>query len=61
VFEKLVEERIKEAQQRGDFKALHGAGKPLPVDDAGMVPEEFRLAVPGIEKRRLQPSAIACA
>ena len=44
MFEKLVEERIQEAQQRGDFDALPGAGKPLPRDDDGLVPEELRLA-----------------
>lgn len=44
MFEKLIEERIQAAQQRGEFDALPGAGKPLPADDGGTVPEEFRLA-----------------
>ena len=44
MFEKLVEKRIQEAQQRGDFDALPGAGKPLPQDDDALVPEELRLA-----------------
>jgi len=44
VFEKLVEEHIQAAQERGEFNALRGAGKPLPADDAGLVPEEFRMA-----------------
>jgi hypothetical protein len=44
VFEKLVEKRIQAAQQRGDFDALPGAGKPLPADESEWVPDEFRLA-----------------
>lgn len=44
MLEKLVEERIQAAQQRGDFDHLPGAGKPLPVDDGDLVPDEFRLA-----------------
>ena len=44
MFSKLVEERIREAQQRGDFDDLPGAGKPLPPDDAEMVPQELRMA-----------------
>ena len=44
MFEKLVEEHIQAAQERGEFNALRGAGKPLPPDDAGLVPEEFRMA-----------------
>jgi len=42
-FEKIVEERIRRAQEEGEFDNLPGAGKPLPSDDA-TVPEELRLA-----------------
>ena len=44
MFERLVEERIQEAQRRGDFDALPGTGKPLVPDDDSRVPEAFRLA-----------------
>lgn len=44
MFEQLVEERIQEAQRRGDFDALPGAGKPLAADLDAAVPEELRLA-----------------
>lgn len=43
-FEKIVEERIKQAQKRGDFENLSGAGKPLPKEDLSHVSEELRLA-----------------
>ena len=43
-FEKLVEDRIKKAQQRGDFENLHGAGKPLNLCDDRHIPEDLRLA-----------------
>ncbi len=42
-FEKIVEERIRQAQKRGDFDNLSGAGKPLPKEDLSHVPEELRL------------------
>jgi len=43
-FEKIVEERIRVAQQRGEFENLSGAGKPLVFEDDRLVPEEIRLA-----------------
>ncbi len=43
-FEKLVEERIRKAQQRGDFDSLPGSGKPIEFEDNTFVPEDLRLA-----------------
>lgn len=43
-FERIVEERIKQAQKNGEFDNLEGAGKPLPEEDLSHVPEELRLA-----------------
>jgi len=43
-FEKIVEERIRMAQKRGDFENLPGSGKPLTFQDGCFVPEELRLA-----------------
>ena len=42
-FEKLVEERIRKAQQEGAFDDLPGVGKPLPSEDME-IPEDIRLA-----------------
>jgi hypothetical protein len=41
----LIETRIRDAQARGEFEDLPGAGKPLPDEDFAGVPEELRLAV----------------
>ena len=43
-FEKIVEERIRRAQKRGDFENLPGSGKPLTFQNSCFVPEELRLA-----------------
>lgn len=43
-FEKIIEQRIREAQQKGAFKDLPGAGKPLNLDQDANVPEELRIA-----------------
>ncbi|PID73283.1 MAG: molecular chaperone DnaJ [Desulfobacterales bacterium] len=43
-FEKIVEERIRQAQARGEFRDLPGSGAPLPVQDDVHVPEDLRLA-----------------
>lgn len=41
---RIVEQRIQEALDRGDFDDLPGKGKPIPIEDDSMVPEELRLA-----------------
>jgi hypothetical protein len=38
----LAEQRIVEAQRRGEFDDLPGAGRPLALDDDPLVPEELR-------------------
>ncbi len=43
-FAKIVEERIRKAQQKGDFSNLPGSGKPLEMDDDRHVAEDLRLA-----------------
>ena len=40
----LVEQRIREAQENGEFDDLPGAGAPLELDDDALVPEELRAA-----------------
>ncbi|GEM_PF-155782 len=44
VFQRLAEQRIQEAMQRGEFDDLPGKGKPLQIEDLSHVPEELRLA-----------------
>jgi hypothetical protein len=40
----LAEQRIREAQERGEFDNLPGTGAPLAFDDDALVPEELRAA-----------------
>jgi hypothetical protein len=43
-FDRIVEERIRAAQRRGEFDNLPGSGKPLALEDDGHIAEELRLA-----------------
>lgn len=40
----IVERRIREAQERGEFDDLPGAGAPLEPEDNALVPEDLRAA-----------------
>ena len=44
VLDVIVEKRIREAQERGEFDDLPGAGAPLEPEDNALVPEELRAA-----------------
>jgi len=43
-FTKIVEERIRKAQQKGEFENLTGSGKPLALKEDGHIAEELRLS-----------------
>lgn len=43
-FEKIIESRIKKAQDAGAFEDLPGRGKPLDLEDDRHIPEDLRLA-----------------
>jgi hypothetical protein len=43
-FTKIVEERIRKAQKKGEFENLEGTGEPLNLADDQAVAEELRLA-----------------
>ncbi|GFM34778.1 DUF1992 domain-containing protein [Desulfovibrio subterraneus] len=40
----IAEQRISEATEKGEFRELPGAGKPLELDDDSMVPPDLRMA-----------------
>lgn len=44
VFDKIAEERIREAIERGEFDDLPGKGKPLDLDDDSHLPQDIRLS-----------------
>ncbi|HWP60586.1 MAG TPA: DnaJ family domain-containing protein [Candidatus Acidoferrales bacterium] len=41
---RLVEEKIRAAQEAGEFDNLPGKGKPLELDDWSEVPEDLRIS-----------------
>ncbi len=43
-FDKIAEEKIREAMERGDFDDLPGKGKPLKLEDDSHLPQDIRLA-----------------
>jgi len=43
-FDRIIEERIRRAQQKGEFENLEGTGKPLLFENDGHVAGELRLA-----------------
>ena len=43
LIDKIAEQRISEANQKGEFDNLSGAGKPLVLDDDQHVPESLRV------------------
>ncbi len=58
-FTKIVEERIRRAQKKGDFENLEGAGKPLKLNDDHNSPEELRLAYKILKNADIIPPEIA--
>jgi hypothetical protein len=43
LFQRLAEQRILEAQRKGEFDDLPGKGKPLDLEDLSWVPDELRI------------------
>src|SRR5437867_2711424 len=54
-FQRVVEERILEAQRAGAFDDLPGKGKPLKFADESWVPEELRVAYHVLKNARVLP------
>jgi len=44
IFEKIAEDRIRQAADEGLFKDLPGRGKPLNLEDDRGIPEDMRMA-----------------
>lgn len=44
IFQKIAEERIREALERGELDNLPGAGQPQTFEDDGNLPPELRIA-----------------
>lgn len=57
-FEKIVEERIRRAIEKGEFDDLPGAGEPLALAEDSSVPEELRLAYKILKNAECLPPEI---
>ena len=57
-FSKIAEQKIREAQERGDFDDLPGRGKPITYPDDSRVPEELRLAYKILKNAGFAPPEI---
>ena len=54
----IAERRIREAQARGEFDDLPGAGVPLELDDDALVPEDLRAAYRVLKNAGILPPEI---
>ena len=57
-FDKIVEERIRNAMRKGDFNDLEGAGKPLRLTEDANVPPELRMAYKILKNAGMTPPEI---
>ena len=57
-FERIVEERIRRAQQKGDFQNLDGRGLPIEFADDRHIPEDLRLAFKILKNADCLPAEI---
>ena len=57
-FDRIIEERIRRAQQKGEFENLEGAGKPLKFDRDDHVEGELRLAYKILKNADCLPAEI---
>ena len=44
IFDKIADEKIREAMERGEFDELPGKGKPLKLEDDSHLPGDLRIA-----------------
>jgi hypothetical protein len=54
-FDKIVEKKIQEAMQNGEFDNLPGKGKPLNFEDLSGVPEDLRMGFKVLKNAGLLP------
>jgi hypothetical protein len=56
--QRVVEEKIREAQEAGAFDNLPGAGKPLQLEDLSWVPEDLRVAYTILRNAHVLPPEV---
>ena len=57
-FDRIIEERIRQAQKQGEFDNLTGAGKPLKLDNDAHVAPELRIAYKALKNADCLPPEI---
>ena len=56
--DKIVEEMIKKAQERGEFDDLPGKGKPIDLTEYFEMPEEVRVAQAMLKNAGMAPREV---
>lgn len=59
MFDKLVEQKIREAQEAGEFDGLEGAGRPVNLDAYFATPEELRAGYAVLKNAGVLPEGAA--
>jgi hypothetical protein len=59
VFDKLVEQKIREAQAAGEFDGLEGEGRPINLDAYFNTPEELRAGYAVLKNAGVLPAEAA--
>ncbi len=57
-FEKIAEQKIRQAMENGEFDNNPLAGKPLPPDNLDKVPEELRMAYKILKNADILPEEL---
>ena len=55
---KVIDERIREAIEAGEFDNLEGAGKPLDLDGYFSMPEELRMGYSVLKSAKIVPEEV---
>jgi hypothetical protein len=58
IIEKIVEEKIREAMERGDFKDLSGKGKPVDLSEYFKTPDHLRIAYSILKNYGIVPEEV---
>lgn len=56
--EKAIEEKIRQAIERGDFDNLKGSGKPIDLDAYFATPEDLRMAFAMLKSNDFVPEEV---
>lgn len=58
MFDKLVEQKIREAQAAGEFDGLEGEGRPIDLEAYFATPEEFRAGFAVLKNAGVAPEEV---